>query len=40
MLCREIIVVRSEIRTKYISALCVQEVEFLNIKPGGKFRDH
>jgi hypothetical protein len=35
MLCREIIAVCSEIHTKHINTLCGQNVELLNIKPGG-----
>ena len=34
MLYREIIAVRSEIRTEHINALCGQNVELLNAKPG------
>jgi len=37
MLCREIIVVCSEIHTKCINALCGQNVEFVNFKPGGTY---
>jgi len=32
---REIIAVCSEIRTRYINTLCGQNVELLNVKPGG-----
>jgi len=32
MLCREIIAVYSEIRTKHIHTLCKQNVELLNVK--------
>ena len=35
MLYREIIAVYSEIYTELINKLCEQNVEFLNIKPGG-----
>jgi len=35
MMCREIISVCSEIRTKHINALCGQDVEYLNSKPDG-----
>ena len=35
MLCREIIVVCSEIHTKHINTLCEQNVELLNVDPGG-----
>ena len=34
MLYREIIAVCSQIHTKYISKLCGQKVELLNVKPG------
>jgi hypothetical protein len=36
MLYREIIAVCSEIHTKHINTLCGQNVESLNVKPGGK----
>jgi hypothetical protein len=35
MLYREIIAVCSEIHTKHINTLCGQNVEFVNVKPGG-----
>ena len=35
MLYREIIAVSSEIHTKHINTLCGQNVELLNVKPGG-----
>jgi hypothetical protein len=35
MLYREIIAVCSEIHTKHINTLCGQNVEFLEVKPGG-----
>ena len=35
MLYREIIAVCSQIHTKHINTLCVQNVEFVNVKPGG-----
>jgi len=35
MLYRETIAVCSEIHTKHINTLCGQNVEFLNVKPGG-----
>ena len=35
MLYREIMAVCSEIHTKHINKLCGQNVEFLNVKPGG-----
>jgi hypothetical protein len=37
MLCREIIAVCSEIHTKHINTLCGQNVELLNVKPGGTY---
>jgi len=37
MLCREIIVVCSEIHTKHINTLCGQNVESLDVKPGGTY---
>jgi hypothetical protein len=40
MLYREIIAVCSEIHTKHINALCGQNVEFLNVKPGGTHSNH
>jgi hypothetical protein len=40
MLYREIIAVCSEIHTKHINTLCEQNVEFVNIKPGGTYSDH
>jgi hypothetical protein len=33
---RDIIAVCSEIHTKHINALCGQNVELFNFKPGGK----
>jgi hypothetical protein len=35
MLCGTMIAVCSEIHTKHINTLCGQNVEFLNVKPGG-----
>ena len=35
MLYREIIALCSEIHTKYINVLCGQNVEFVDVKPGG-----
>jgi hypothetical protein len=35
MLYREIIAVCSEIHTIHINTLCGQNVEFVNVKPGG-----
>ena len=40
MLYREIIAVCSEIHTKQINTLCGQNVEFVNVKTGGKYSDH
>jgi hypothetical protein len=40
MLYREIIAVCSEIRTKHINTLCGQNVELLNVKPGGTYSNH
>ena len=37
MMCREIIAVCSEIHT---NTLCGQNVEFVNVKPGGTYSDH
>jgi len=40
MLCREIIAVCPEIHTKHINTLCGQNVEFMNVKPGGTYSYH
>jgi hypothetical protein len=40
MLYREIIAVCSEIHTKHINTLCGQNVELLNVKPGGTYSNH
>ena len=40
MLYREIIAVCSQIHTKHINKLCGQNVEFLNVEPGGTYCDH
>jgi len=40
MVSREIIAVCSEIHTKHINVLCVQNVEFCNVKPGGIYSNH
>jgi hypothetical protein len=37
MLYREIITVSSEIHTKHITTLCEQNVQLLNVKPGGTY---
>jgi hypothetical protein len=35
MLYREILSVCSEIHTEHVNTLCGQNVEFVNVKPGG-----
>jgi len=40
MLYREIIAVCSQIHTKHINTLCGQNVELLNVKPGGIYSNH
>jgi hypothetical protein len=40
MLCREIIAVCCDIHTKHINTLCGQNVELLNVKPGGTYSNH
>jgi len=40
MLYREIIAVCSQIHTKHINTLRGQNVELLNVKPGGSYSDH
>ena len=40
MLHREIIAVCSQIQTKHINTQCGQNVEFVNIKPGGTYSYH
>ena len=40
MLYREIIAVCSQIHTKHINILCGQNVEFVNVKPGGTYSNH
>jgi len=40
MLYGEIIAVCSQIDTKHIKSLRGQNVEFLNVKTGGKYSDH
>jgi hypothetical protein len=37
MLYREILAVCSEIHTKHINALCGQNVELLDVKPGSSY---
>ena len=39
MLYREIIAVCSQIHRKHINKLCGQNVELLNVKPGGTYSD-
>jgi hypothetical protein len=40
MLYSEMIAVCSEIHTKHINTLCRQNVELLNVKPGGTYSNH
>jgi hypothetical protein len=40
MLYSEIIAVCSEIHTKHINTLCGQNVQFVNVKPGGMWINH
>ena len=40
MLYREIIAVYSEIHTKHINIVCAQNVEVVNVTPGGTYSDH
>ena len=40
MLHKDIIAVCSQIRTKHINTLCGQNVEFVNVTPGGTYSDH
>jgi hypothetical protein len=40
MLYREIIAVCSEIHTKHINTACGQNVEMLDVKPGGTYSNH
>jgi hypothetical protein len=40
MVFREIIAVCSQIHSKPINILCGQNVELLNVKPGGTHSDH
>jgi len=40
ILYREIIVVCSEIHTKYINTLCGQNMKFVNVKPSGTNSNH
>jgi len=40
MLYKEKISVCSQIHTKHINTLCGQNVELLNVQPGGTYNDH
>jgi hypothetical protein len=40
MLYREIIAVCAEIHTKHINTVCGQNVEFVNVIPGGTYSNH
>jgi hypothetical protein len=40
MLYSEIIAVCSHIHTKHINTLCTQNMEFVNVKPGGTYSYH
>jgi hypothetical protein len=40
MLYREIIAVCSDINTEHINTVCGQNVEFVNVTPGGTYSDH
>jgi hypothetical protein len=40
MLYKEIIAVCSKIHTKHINTLWGQNVEFVNVKPGGTYSNH
>jgi len=40
MLYRKIIAVCCQIHTNHINTLCEQNVEFVNVKPGGTYSDH
>jgi len=40
MLYREIIAVCSQIHTKQINRICGQNVELLDVKPGGTYYNH
>jgi hypothetical protein len=39
MLYKKIITVCSKIHTKHINTLCGQNIELLNVKPGGAYSD-
>jgi len=36
----EIIAVCSQVHTKHMNTVCGQNVELLNVKPGGSYSDH
>jgi len=40
MLYRTTVAVCPEIHTQHITALCGQNVEYLNVKPGGTYSNH
>jgi len=40
MLYREIIAISSQIHTKHINTLCGQNIEIVNVKPGGTDINH
>ena len=40
MLYRKIIAICSQVHTKHVNVLCGQNVELLNVKPGGTQIDH
>jgi len=40
MLCWEIVAVCSESHVKHVNTLCGQNVEFVNVKPGGTYSNH
>jgi hypothetical protein len=40
MLYSEIIAVCSQIHTKHVNTLCEQNVEFVSVKPNGKYSNH
>jgi len=40
MLYREIIAVCPQIQTKHVNKMCGQNVEFVNVTPGGTYSNH
>jgi len=40
MLYVEVLAICSQIHTKHINTLCGQNVELLDVKPGGTYSDH